>query len=255
MQGRFPTDCTLAPAGHLIVNSGKGFDFRCTSTVTCITTYVLWKNSGGKCLWPAPKVPAATNLKNRQHFIRLPKTGVVPDMISSRVGLYDGSEFVLNYLSRVGGCVCVCASVCVRVCVCACAYVCVCLRVCMCECEYVCMCVCVRVCVRVHKYAYVYIYIQVARCSSRMRCCGCLSAHTGWATAVSMHPSICRSAGGELVMHTHTQTLLMLVVGTAVIMRLGAAAVSGRGGGRMQRKRKVPRAILEILTTLHVYSV
>jgi len=56
-------------------------------------------------------------------------------------------------------------------------------------------------------------------------------------------------------MHTHTHTLLVLVVGTAVIMRLGATAVSGRGGGRMQRKRKVPRVILEILTTLHVYSV
>jgi len=56
-------------------------------------------------------------------------------------------------------------------------------------------------------------------------------------------------------MHTHTHTLLVLVVGTAVIMRLGATTVSGRGGGRMQRKRKVPRVILEILTTLHVYSV
>ncbi len=82
----------------------------CERRVACITTYVLWKNAGGKCLLPAlgNRHVASERTSDAKMYLggvalQTLLAGKASGWAGRVVGLYDGAEFVVNYVSRYSG--------------------------------------------------------------------------------------------------------------------------------------------------------
>jgi hypothetical protein len=112
LQGSFPVGCVRTRMGEVQTGilqsvSGMGSDFMCERRSACITTYVLWKNTGGKCLLPAlgdrlelPEHNSDVDIYLGGAALQTLLAGKASEWAGRVVGLYDGAEFVVNYMSR-----------------------------------------------------------------------------------------------------------------------------------------------------------
>jgi hypothetical protein len=133
LRGTFPTDCTWRPAVSLTeypINSGRPLDFHCKARVSCVTTFQLWKNTGGKCLYPIPLIPGSSgtqqgvraasasagrdsgeaNGSGAEYFVARSRYQMMMNFLMNNFSwatplvshTYDGAEYLLSHFSRYG---------------------------------------------------------------------------------------------------------------------------------------------------------
>jgi hypothetical protein len=131
LRGTFPTNCTWRPAVSFTdwpINSGKPLDFHCQARVSCVTTFQLWKNTGGKCLYPIPLTPESSGTQRgvraassgrdsgeadgsgAEYFVARPRYQLLMNFLMMNFSwatplvshTYDGAEYLLSHFSRYG---------------------------------------------------------------------------------------------------------------------------------------------------------